>query len=75
MTERRRGYSWLDNGQFIKPHTLMEILINDPAYGLCTKGPNGLIFRSGPMMNVMNQASEIVERLAILCAALPGQMA
>jgi hypothetical protein len=75
MTERRRGYSWLDNGEFVKPHALMEILINDQTLGLCTKVHNGLIFRTKPMMDVMNQAKEIINGLAILCSTLPGQSA
>jgi hypothetical protein len=75
MTERRRGYSWLDNGQFVKPHALMEILIKDEALGICTKGLDGLIFKTGPMRNLMDQASQIIEGLSILCSTLPGQTA
>jgi Superfamily II DNA helicase len=73
MNQQRRGYSWLDNGSFVKERVLLQILLNDKETELCTKGIGGLIFNTGKMMNILESTSKINMALAILCHCLPGQ--
>ena len=75
MTERRRGYSWLDNGTFVQDRALMKILMDDEDLHLCVKGPGGLIFNGSAMMKVMGKMAAINTNLSILCHELPGQPA
>jgi len=73
MSNNTRGYSWLDNGHFIKDRCVMQILLTDTNLNLCQKGRGRLIFNTGAMHNIMAKAAEINSNLAILCHALPGQ--
>lgn len=73
MTECKRGYSWLDNGHFIKNRAVMQILMADQDICLCQRGRDGLIFNMAAMHVLMEQAANINDNLSILCHALPGQ--
>jgi DEAD/DEAH box helicase len=73
MTERTRGYGWLNNGKFVKDRALIQILMNDSSIDLCTKGKNGLIFKPGSMLRIMEKTTKINGHIAVLCHTLPGQ--
>jgi hypothetical protein len=73
MVERCRGYSWLDNGTFVKDRALMQVLMNHPTADICTKGRSGLIFNTGSMLRFMEKAAKVNKALSVLCHCLPGQ--
>jgi hypothetical protein len=73
MTVSDRGYSWLDNGQFVRPRALLEILINQLGDELCVSTPGGLVFNPATMLRFMGKAGLLQDDLAVLCDCLPGQ--
>ena len=73
MTEQRRGYSWLDNGNFVQDRVLMQILMNDAQLNLCIKGGERLIFNTPAMLKLMAKMATINKNLSVLCHELPGQ--
>jgi hypothetical protein len=75
MTESLRGYSWLNNGVFTRPHALMEVMMKDPQTEICKKGREGLEWNHPAMHKLMLKLSGLQFPLAILLNALPGQPA
>jgi DEAD/DEAH box helicase len=73
MTNSQRGYSWLDNGKFIKDRALLQILMEDCSLQLCSRSHTGLIFRPQAMISIMDSCAAINRNLLVLLHALPGQ--
>ena len=73
MMERRRDYSWLDNGQFVKDRIVLQILMANKELGLCCKARNEVRFNVITMHSIMDKAAQINQNLSVLCYALPRQ--
>jgi Superfamily II DNA helicase len=75
MSENKRGYSWLDNGTFVKNRALLDILMHIPGLKVAQATQGGLVFNTSYMQYFMSKASDIQDNLSVLCDATPGQTA
>jgi hypothetical protein len=75
MSENKRGYSWLDNGTFVKNRALLDILMHIPGLKVAQVTQGGLVFNTSYMQYFMGKASDIQDNLSVLCDATPGQTA
>jgi len=75
MSERTRGYSWLNNGHFVANRALINVLIHHPDSDLVKLTTSGLIWSPGAMLQFMGKADGIQDKLSVLVDTAPGQTA
>jgi hypothetical protein len=67
QTDDIRGRGWLDKGPFTaEPKPLMKVLLEDESQPVAMRHCNSLRWIPGNMVSFMQDASEIIEQLAVL---------
>ncbi|TFK60737.1 hypothetical protein BDN72DRAFT_904723 [Pluteus cervinus] len=72
MSNTNYGYCWMDQGTYGNPDALMRVLLRDESLCFVT-ADNKLVWRPGPVMELLDKLAHINRLLQFLLHIVPGQ--